>query len=294
MKNLSFLLLLVGMTSLAQIKGNKDIVTTTIEFQNLFQLEMNLYASVTVNVDAANEGMTITADRNLISLIDTEVVNGKLRLTQLDWIQPSQDIKITINAPQLNSILVDVHETVEVVGVASKEISLTAILGKIKVYGTVNSLQANAESGIVDASNLEADEATLSIWDDGKVIVNAKRISTNELSKEARVSSINDNAVMNSRLKKALERENSPEFVNAEYITVKIKNNSWNRQSLEVKGPKKDGSYFGYGFPIMPGGVKKERWTVGTKVYKKTALGSRKLLLTIQKEDANKTLKLFD
>jgi len=82
--------------------------------------------------------------------------------------------------------------------------------------------------------------------------------------------------------------------LNAEYITVKIKNNSWNRQSLEVKGPKKDGSYFGYGFPMMAGSTKKERWTVGTKVYKKTALGSRKLLLTIQKEDANKTVKLFD
>lgn len=294
MKKIGLLLLLVGMTGIAQIQGNKNLVTKSFDLQNVTQLEMNLYASVRVDLTAASEGITITTDSNIISQINTEVLSGKLRLTQLDWIQPSQDIKITINVPQLESILVDVHETVEVVGVKKETLSLTAILGKIKAQGSVNTLQVNAESGIVDATNVVAKEAIVSIWDDGKVIVNAETISVNELSEEARVTSLNSNAKIDARLKKTLGRENLPEFVNAEYITVKIKNNSWNRQSLEVKGPKKDGSYFGYGFPMMAGATKKERWTVGTKVYKKTALGSRKLLLTIQKEDANKTLKLFD
>jgi hypothetical protein len=45
---------------------------------------------------------------------------------------------------------------------------------------------------------------------------------------------------------------------------------------------------------MMPGSVKKERWTIGTKVYRKKSMGKRELLLTIKAEDEGKTLKLFD
>ena len=45
---------------------------------------------------------------------------------------------------------------------------------------------------------------------------------------------------------------------------------------------------------MMPGISKKERWTVGTKVYKVNKIGLRKLLVKIKAEDAGKTVKLFD
>jgi len=204
MKKFSLLLLLVGITSLAQIKGNKYIITKSYDLQNLTQLEMNLYASVTIDLTKSKEAITITADSNLISQIDTEVVDGKMRLTQLDWIQPSQDIKITINAPQLQNILVDVHETVEVIGVKKETLSLTAILGKIKAYGSVEVLRANSKKGIVDASSLLTNKAILSIWDDGKILVNAKTIKTNKLSNEARVVSLNKKATVDPKLKKSI------------------------------------------------------------------------------------------
>lgn len=83
-------------------------------------------------------------------------------------------------------------------------------------------------------------------------------------------------------------------FAKAKYIDIKIKNNSLNRNHFEVRGPKQDGSYFGYGFPMMPGASKKERWTVGTTVYRVNRVGLRKLLVTLTTEDAGKTVKLFE
>ena len=78
------------------------------------------------------------------------------------------------------------------------------------------------------------------------------------------------------------------------WIPFKIKNNSWNRNNFLVIGPKKDGSSFSYGFPMMPGTTRKENWSVGSKVYKVNRLGLRKLLVEIKEEDKDKTVKLFE
>jgi len=81
---------------------------------------------------------------------------------------------------------------------------------------------------------------------------------------------------------------------NAKYIDIKIKNNSWARRHFVVVGPKPDGTEFSYGFPMMPGQSKKERWTTGTKIYRENALGIRNLLFTITATDEGKTVKLFE
>ena len=46
------------------------------------------------------------------------------------------------------------------------------------------------------------------------------------------------------------------------WINFVIKNNSENRNHFVVKGPKSDGSKFGYGFPMMPNEERKEFWQV--------------------------------
>ena len=111
MKPVGYLLLLIGMISTAQVKGNKQIKTQSFSVKGLTELEMGLYAKVEID-QMANESMTITADSNLLDLIDTEVVDGRLKLTQKKWIQASQNIVIKIGMPKLRRIQVDVHETV--------------------------------------------------------------------------------------------------------------------------------------------------------------------------------------
>lgn len=44
---------------------------------------------------------------------------------------------------------------------------------------------------------------------------------------------------------------------------------------------------------MMPNALRKENWTVGTKIYKTNSLGIRNLLVTIKKEDADTTVELF-
>jgi hypothetical protein len=61
-----------------------------------------------------------------------------------------------------------------------------------------------------------------------------------------------------------------------------------------VVGPKPEGGKFGYGFPMNPNAVRKENWTVGTKVYKVNGLGFRKLIKVIELEDRGKTVALFN
>lgn len=78
------------------------------------------------------------------------------------------------------------------------------------------------------------------------------------------------------------------------YIDFKIKNNSLKRNAFVVVGPKQDGRTFSYGFSLNPYASKKERWSVGTRIYKESRLGKRELLVTISESDENNTVKLFD
>ncbi|MDC8002815.1 DUF2807 domain-containing protein [Aureisphaera galaxeae] len=285
----------VGMTAFAQVKGNQQITTVTLPTEgNLTALEMGLYARVEIDASASSEFITITGDSNLIPLIDTEVVDGTMKLTQTEWIQPSQDIEITMGAPNLKRLQVGVHETVLIENVFSDNLNITVLLGKVIAIGKVNKVSFGAENGEIDASQLAANEVNLNIWGRGKAIVNATETLTSTLSDDARLELIGEPKSMKGDTKKVLSKKNEATYVNADYISFKIKNNSWNRHNFVVIGPKKDGSSFSYGFPMMPGATKKERWTVGTKVYKRTKLGMRKLLVTITEKDAGTTLNLFN
>ncbi|RMB58509.1 hypothetical protein EAX61_09385 [Dokdonia sinensis] len=291
MKYITVLLVFVGMTSLAQVKGNKEITTTTIDTKGLVAIEMGLYANVTIDQRASNQ-MVITTDSNLQELIDKEIVDGVLKLTQLEWIQPSARIKITIGASNLERLQVGVNETVLLKNINKNTIDLMAINGKIIVSGKAFSVGISAENGTVDASKLEVEQATVNIWGNGKAIVNATDLVESKLDKDARLELVREPAKINGDTN-TLSGDAKSTFAKARYINIKIKNNSFNRNHFSVKGPKQDRSYFVYGFPMMPGASKKERWTVGTKIYKVNSIGLKKHLLTITAADEGKTIKLF-
>jgi len=291
MKKLTFILLLVGMTGVAQVKGNKNITTRTIDMQGLTAIEMGLYAQVVIDQNATAE-MIITTDSNLQELIDTEVVDGILKLAQLEWIQPSQRIKITIGAPSLTRLQVGVNETLLLKNVDREAISLMALNGEIVAFGKANKVGIGAENGTVNASKLEVKQANVNIWGHGKAIVNATELVESTLDKNARLEFVQQPEKVIGETN-TISEEAKTAFAKAKYIDIKIKNNSWNRNHFVVKGPKQDGSYFGYGFPMMPGTVKKERWTIGTKVYKVNKIRVKKLLVTITEKNEGETLELF-
>lgn len=292
MKNTTLLLLIFGITAFAQTKGNGNVETRTFSIENLTDLEMGLYAKVTINA-SANEAMIVTTDSNIFDLIDTHTVNGVLKLSQKEWIQASQKIQIFIGAPNLKRLQLGVHEKVLLKNINKESIKLIALQGKIVAIGTSKNVEFECNNGTIDGSKLHAKNAIVNIWGKGKAIVNAKEYLETDLSDNAKLELISEPSTVKGIIREEISNSDSKKLKDVEFIDLRIKNNSWNRNNFTVVGPKKDGSSFSYGFPMMPRALKKERWTTGTKIYEVNKLGGRKLLVTIKAEDENATVDLF-
>ncbi len=298
MKKITLLLMLIGMISFGQIKGNKTIETRQFDVTGLEYVKINLYAKVTID-QSAQEGMTITADTNLFDLITTSVDEGVLHLNQKEWISPSQPITIIIGAPNLYRVETGTHDITKIINVNNELLRINAPIGTIQIQGKTKELRIGSELAKIDASELTADKAFVNIWHYGTVKVNATELLWADVSNDGKLIYINrpkDFKVKKRKGGKVLslsdvENSKSPSI---EFINFKIKNNSSNRNQFYVVGPKPDGSKFSYGFPMMPNSKRNENWSVGTKVYKVNALGFKKLLITIKKENENKIVDLFN
>lgn len=293
MKKLTMILFLIGFSGIAQVKGNKEIETRTFEIENLELLKVNFYANIIVD-NSAEEAMSITMDSNLFDKINTEMEGNTLHLDQIKWVQPSQEVVIKIGAPNLKRVEKGTHKTLRIVNVDNDYLNVMAFVGKVIVEGKTEQFNIGSENGTVDASNLRAENARVNIWGWGKAKVYAENELYSVLKDGARLELANTPKKLKGDTKRYLAKVESMEKSDVKWIQFKIKNNSWNRNNFFVVGPKADGSKFSYGFPMMPGTSRKEKWSTGTKVYKVNKLGIRKLLVTITAEDEGKTVKLFE
>ena len=293
MKKLIALLLLVSMSSLAQTKGNKNIETRSFQIENVEVIKISFYANITID-QSAKEGMTISMDSNLFDKIDTEVVDGTLNLDQLEWIQPSKQVIIKIGAPNLKRVEKGTHRTLTIKNVDNEYLNVMAFVGKVVVSGKTKQFNIGVENGEIDASKLIAENARVNIWGRGKAKVYAENELFSIVKEDGRLDLVNAPKKLTGDTKKAISKNKKIDTSDIKWISFKIKNNSWNRNHFFVVGPKKNGRRFSYGFPMMPGFSKKERWTTGTKVYKINKIGARKLLVTISPEDEGKIVKLFE
>ena len=296
-EKITIMLLFVGMIGFAQTKGNKSIETRTFNIKNVENIKINFYAKVTID-QSATEGMTITTDSNLFDLIDKEVVGNTLHLDQKKWISPSQDVVISIGAPYLTRVETGTHDVTKIINVDNDYLSIIAPIGTIKIQGKTKELRLGAELAKIDASSLVAENVFVNIWSWGSAKVNVVNSLSGKVSNSGKLVYVNTPKSINVKATKegkvvSTNAIDETKNLEATYISFKIKNNSTNRNHFAVVGPKPDGSKFGYGFPMMPFSTKKERWTIGTKVYKVNKLGLKKLLVTINNDDAGKTIKLF-
>lgn len=294
---LGFCLLFTLQFGTAQVKGNQKIITKNYAVEGLTNIQVHLYAKIEIDA-AAEEGMTITADANLLDLIDTEIVHGRLVLGQKKWIQPSQGIVIKIGAPALEQIQQSTHETTFVKNINRKSFRAMALVGEISLEGSVQELRASGEVGVVDATKMQAAVVDVNLWSWGKIklatpeaitgiVENGGTVFYESDATQVKVRKSNDGKVLNPSQQVAMK---DPSAV---FIDVKIKNNSPNRIQAYVVGPKPDGRKFSYGFPINPGQVKKEKWSVGTKVYRVSKIGTKKKLIEITKADEGKVVSLY-
>ncbi|NHF60067.1 hypothetical protein FK220_011985 [Flavobacteriaceae bacterium TP-CH-4] len=292
MKKLLVLMVFVGTTAIAQVKGNGNIETRGFPATNLTDLEIGLYADILID-PSKPEGFRITTDSNLFDLIDTEVVDGTLKLDQDEWIQASKRMKIVIGGPNIKRVQQGTNAMVRIINLDTKTFNAVALNGTILISGKTDILGVGAENGWVDAGQTKAKEVFLNIWGHGKAVIDPIDLLDAKLSKEASLELIGQPKRIKGNIKNALSNANSVTNGTIRYISFKIKNNSNNRNNFYVIGPKPDGRNFSYGFPMMPGKVRKEKWTTGTKVYKVNPLGLKKLLVTIKATDEDTIVELF-
>lgn len=296
MKKLSLLLFLVTFTGIAQIIGNKDIETRTLSFENVETIKIDFYADITID-NSAKEGLEITAESNMFEYIDTEIVDGTIHFSQLKWIEPTQDIIIKIGAPNLKRVVHDTHDTTIITNIKNNELRVNANIGKVILDGYTKELRLGTEIGQIDASKIIAEKAFINIWDSGTIKVNASSYLWANVSNDGKLiykQLPKDNKIKTKSGGIAVSKSDyKMKKEDIKWISFKIKNNSKNRNNFIVRGPKADGSFFGYGFPMMPNSKRKEKWPVGTKIYKETALGFKKLLVVITAEDEDSIVNLF-
>jgi len=297
MKKIVLLIILMGNLAFAQIHGNKNLITRTFPLENIEKIKINFYAKITIDQSATTESMTITTDENVMELIAKEINGNTLQLGQIEWIEPSQ-ATITIRAPNLRHVETGTHDVTRIINVHNNYLQLTAPIGTIILEGKTKEFRLGVELANVDASKLVAENAVINIWSWGNAKVNVTNTLDAEVKNRGKLIYVNSPKKINKKTRKegriiSVETSNTIKNPTAEWIHFKIKNNNSKRNNFFVVGPKKEGSKFSYGFPMMPNATRKENWTIGTKIYKVNGLGIRKLLVTIKKEDANTTVKLF-
>lgn len=230
MKKIIIIALLITTSINAQIKGNKKIETRTFSIENVEEIKINLYAKITIDY-AAKELMTITTDSNLFDKIDTEVLEGKLHLDQLKWIQPSQKISIKIGAPNLRRVETGTHETLQIINIDSDYLNVMAPIGNVIVSGKVAQFNIGLENGEIDASKLKAENVRANIWGYGKAKVFAENEINSIIKNDGRLILVNTPKSLKGDTKKAIAKTKKVENTKVSWIRFKIKNNSSNRNT---------------------------------------------------------------
>ncbi len=286
------LLCFLSCQAFGQINGNKKMDTIIKSVKNLTSIDIQFNAKIILDYTLSEE-LKITADKNVLEYIGINFEDGKLTLDQIKWIEPSVLPIITIGTPLLNSVYQGTHSKTTIKNINGENLLLAGNVGKINAAGKIENLTINTTGTDMDLSSLQIENAFVSIDDDSEVIFDEVNQLKTDITEKARLIFLTEqkNIPLSNINKNTTE---SKEYSDLKWIDFQIKNNSWNRNHFVVVGPKKDGSKFSYGFSMLPNFTKKEKWSVGTKIFKVTKFGGRKLLVTISKEDEDSTVALFN
>ncbi len=289
------LLMCIGtQNSTAQVRGNGQIETVQVEPESFSSIKNGLSSDINIRYGPVTE-VRLTTDKNLIDLVDIEVIDGELDINQKEWISPTKQIQIEIITPELTGFTNSAHGIFRISEIDNDLFKVMSPVGEVILSGKSKELNVGTEVGTIDATNLEVETARLKIWSWGTIKVNAIERIDADVSSNGKVVYMKEPEVLKTKTEKggkvlSIEENNAPakEVV---YINVKIRNNSSDRVNVEFMGPEE--ARFGYGAPFGRFQTRKERFPAGTEIYLVRPLWKNKLLLTIKEEDAGKTIELF-
>ena len=276
------------------INGNGTIIEQMRPLSNFTVILLDFSANVTI-VNGETPSFRIEADENVLPFIGTKVRGRKLMITQDRWIEPSQQIVIHIGTPFTAKLETSGYSDVSIKNIDGPRLQIEAEVGKVTLEGKTERVQIQTKTGRIDARGLQVAYADVAISSHGivrihdvsELVANISETGTvvyNEPPEEVR--NRHDGAAIISAA--AYEAREAAEV---QYIEITLFNNSRENLDLRVEGPQQRS--FGYGFPLIANGTRKENWPVGTKVYKQGRLLADELLLTIDEDMADQQIKLF-
>jgi hypothetical protein len=167
---------LAGCNSLPPVPGSGTITSETRALPEFREARLAGSAQVEYRHGQSSE-CTITADDNLLELIDTEVRDGILRIEFQQQVQPTQRIQIVITSPERQGFAIAGSADLTAEGLDADRFRLSiAGSGKAQLSGQVEDLRVDISgSGSVQSPQLICDQVTIKIAGSGKADVHAQQ-----------------------------------------------------------------------------------------------------------------------
>ncbi len=276
----------------AQIYGNGNIITQTRVIEHLSEVLINVNGKVNIICGAPTAKIEITYDENIIDLLTTESNGSVLEIAQKKWIEGTQKVQINIYTQSLDLLNNDSWSTVTVENINQEKLIVQSSISTIQLKGEVAELIVESKNSTIKAFQLAAKTVIATVSKSGKIYVNAsEKLVANCLSEDGKISYQGTPNEITGKAKSATSASIATP-IDTRFIDLKLKNNSLSNIRAYVKGPKPNGKYFSYGLNFFPLSSKKERWSIGTKLYRVNRAGKKVLLHEVKAEDEGTTVKL--
>ncbi len=280
--------------SLAQVKGNGNIITQRIEVGSFSKLNNGLSSNYKVVIGDKRE-VKITIDENLIDLLEIKVIDGELNIDQGKWISSSTKIIVEISTPTLTQFINSAHGSYDIKGISTDTFIVDAQVGDVSLSGIVEKLVVETNVGKINALNLIASSALVNVTSFGVLKLNVVEELEANVSSNGKIiyaqkpDTLKSKTVEGGRV--LLLADDIILIKEVTYIDVRLKNNSADRINLILVGPEE--ANFSYGITLNIFQSRKERFPIGTKIYLERSLANNRLIAEIKEQDAGQTVKLF-
>jgi hypothetical protein len=162
-------------TAAGSIVGSGIVVTEARPVTGFRAVDLRAFGRVDIDL-ADHDSVEVEADDNVVGLVRTEVIDGRLLVAMADGTSlRNATLRIRIGAVALDDVVVDGSSDVEIRGLAAPRFDLVlAGSGDAGVSGAVDDLLVDVEgSGDVRAAELVAQRARVQLTGSGDVAVQA-------------------------------------------------------------------------------------------------------------------------
>jgi hypothetical protein len=160
------------------VPGSGVVKTESRSVANFAAVDLKCVGKVVIT-QSGKEALSVTAEDNLLPLLQTQVVDGTLQIDLASGVdlKPTKSIEFDIDVKKLTNLTVSGAGSIQANQIAGKELTVALPgAGSVVLSGKVTDLHMTLEgAGNLDAAQLKTDEATVDNSGVGRVVVNADK-----------------------------------------------------------------------------------------------------------------------